>query len=549
MMQTVEASNRARHKGAILLALCLAALIINIDVTIVNVALPSLVRELGATTTELQWVVDAYTLVFAALILAAGSFSDRVGRKGVLLAGLGVFGLGSLSGAFCTTSGQLICARVVMGIGAAAIFPATLSLIANIFTERTERAQAIGLWGATTGVGVATGPIVGGWLLEQFWWGSIFVFMVPIAVVVSVLVAVAVPTSKDPAAPRIDWRGLVLSSIGMGVLVFGVIQAPHWGWGSARTFAAIGAGLAVLAIFVRAELSTARPMLDVGLFRNLRFTAASGSITIAFFTLTGFSFLITQYFQFVKTYSPLETGVRLLPVAVSLAVASVIGTKLAVRLGNKAVVATGLALFGFDLFWMATNTGSTSYSVLIAQMIVGGGGVGLVTAPATEAIMGAVPAAKAGVGSAVNDATRLFGAALGVAVIGSVASSLYANHLGSTLPGGLPPDAAHAAKGSLGGALVAAQGLAHSGATAAAHSLDLAAVGAFLHGFSGSLRVAGAITLVGAVLAATWLPARPAADDAPTQGATRLSSGPARPRRRVVNASGDAPVALDDDAA
>src|SRR5690348_5206750 len=207
------------RKGLILLALCLAALIINIDVTIVNVSLPSLVRELGATTTNLQWIVDAYTLVFAALILAAGSLSDRLGRKGVLLGGLAVFAAGSLAGSFSTSASELVAARAFMGIGAAAIFPSTLSLIANVFTERGERAKAIGLWGATTGVGVAAGPIVGGWLLEQFWWGSVFLFMVPVAALVAVLIAWAVPTSRDPSTPPIDWRGLLLSTAGMGAIV------------------------------------------------------------------------------------------------------------------------------------------------------------------------------------------------------------------------------------------------------------------------------------------------------------------------------------------
>src|SRR5436309_13497941 len=214
----------------ILLALCLSALIINIDVTIVNVALPSLVRELGATTTKLQWVVDAYSLVFAALILAAGSVSDRVGRKGILLAGLGVFAAGSLAGALANTPNELVAARAVMGIGAAGIFPATLSLIANVFTDRAERAKAIGLWGATTGVGVAAGPIVGGWLLEHFWWGSVFVFMVPIAAGVAALAAATVPSSKDPSTPPIDWPGLVLSCAAMATLVFAIVQAPDWGW-------------------------------------------------------------------------------------------------------------------------------------------------------------------------------------------------------------------------------------------------------------------------------------------------------------------------------
>jgi hypothetical protein len=294
----------------------------------------------------------------------------------------------------------------------------------------------------------------------------------------------------------------------MGLLVFSIIQAPSWGWGSARTLATIAAGIVIMAVFINVERHTARPMLDVDLFRNLRFTAASGSITIGFFTLAGFTFLVTQYFQFIKGYTPLGTGVRLLPVATAIAVAALVGTKLAVRIGNKAVVASGLALFGATLFWMATNTGATSYTILVGQMLIGGGGVGLITAPATEAIMGAVPTDKAGVGSAVNDATRLFGAALGVAVIGSIAASLYGSRLGATIPHDLPPHAALAARGSLGGALVAAQNLARAGHAIPAQHLRIAAVGAFLHSL-GSLRIAGAIALGGAIMAAALLPSRP----------------------------------------
>src|SRR5437660_4128525 len=481
----------SRRKGTILFALCLAALIINIDVTIVNVTLPSLVRQLGATTTNLQWVVDAYTLVFAALILAAGSLSDRIGRKGTLLAGLAIFALGSLAGSVSTSSAQLIAARAFMGIGAAAIFPSTLLLIANVFTERTERAKAIGLWGATTGVGVAAGPIVGGWLLEHYWWGSVFLFMVPVAAVVAALIAWAVPTSRDPNVRSIDVPGLVLSSIGMGTLILAIIQAPDWGWGSPTTIGTIAAGLLVVAAFVGVERRTAQPMMDVSLFRNPRFTAASGSITIGFFVLAGFSFLMTQYFQFIKGYSPFGTGLRVLPVAMSIAVASVVGTRLAVRVGNNAVVGAGLALWGGAVLWIATVNASTPYYVIVAQMLMGGGGLGLITAPATEAIMGAVPTAKAGVGSAVNDATRLFGAALGVAVIGSVAASLYGSRLGATLPTGIPHQAALAAKSSVGGALVAAQGLRHAGLALPAHGLSSAAIGAFLHSLAGGCRVAG----------------------------------------------------------
>ena len=519
MQPRVESTNglRVRHvtteapqrKGAILFALCLAALIINIDVTIVNVTLPSLVRELGATTTNLQWVVDAYSLVFAALILAAGSLSDRLGRKGILLIGLGIFALGSLAGSLVNTPHELIAARAVMGLGAAAIFPATLSLLTNVFTERAERAKAIGLWGATTGVGVATGPIVGGWLLGHFWWGSVFLFMVPVAIVVAGFIAFSVPSSKDPTTPPIDWPGLLLSSAAMGTLVLSIIQGPNWGWGSARTLGTIAAGLVLLAAFINVERRMVRPMLDVSLFRNPRFTAASGSITIGFFTLAGFTFLITQYFQFVKGYTPFGTGVRVLPVAISIAVAAVLGTRLAVAVGNKVVVATGLALFGSALFWISTASGSTPYVILVGQMIMGGGGLGLITAPATEAIMGVVPKEKAGVGSAVNDATRLFGATLGVAVIGSVAASLYSSRLGTIIPHNLPLQVAVGAKGSFGGALVAAQSLAQAGAAIPAHALRVASTGAFLHSLSGSLIVAGSVAMGGAIMAAALLPSRP----------------------------------------
>jgi hypothetical protein len=309
--------------------------------------------------------------------------------------------------------------------------------------------------------------------------------------------------------PRIDWRGVLLSSAGMGAVIYGIIQAPNFGWGSARTLVTAAAGLAILSTFVRVERRMPNPMLDVSLFRNLRFTAASGSITAGFFTLAGFTFLVTQFFQFVRGYTALGTGVRILPVATSIAVAAVLGTRLAVRVGNKAVVASGLLLFGAALLWISTVSASTSYLTLAATMVMGGGGLGMITAPATEAIMGVVPREKAGVGSAVNDATRLFGATLGVAVIGSIAASLYAGRLGATLPAGLPEQAATAAKGSVGGALLAAKGLADNGFGASAQALSAASIDAFLHSFSGALRVAGSVAIVASIFAARFLPARP----------------------------------------
>jgi hypothetical protein len=349
--------------------------------------------------------------------------------------------------------------------------------------------------------------------------------MVPVAVVIAGFVAVSVPTSRDPDAPPVDIAGLLLSTGGMALVILGLIQAPDWTWGSPRTLGVLAAGIVVLTVFVLVEQRIARPMLDVGLFKNMRFTAASGSITVGFFTLTGFTFLITQYFQFVKAYSPFAAGVRLLPVALSVGIAAVLGTQLAVRIGNKAVVAGGLLLFGITLWWIAAIASeSTPYGIIALQMIVGGAGLGLITAPATEAIIGAVPAAKAGVGSAVNDATRLFGATLGVAVIGSIAASLYADRLVATMPSGLPAAATSAAKGSVGGALIASRRLAEAGLTGAARGLASSAIDAFLHSMTGALTVAGAVAVAGSVVAAIFLPSRPQAPTLSTPAAAAVST-------------------------
>jgi EmrB/QacA subfamily drug resistance transporter len=500
-----------RSKTMILVSLLLAAFAINLDTTIVNVALPTLVRELHASNSELQWVVDAYNLVFAALLLASGSLSDRVGRKGMLQAGLAVFGLASVVGGFTSTPGGLIAARCVMGLGAAMVFPATLSLISNVFTERRERARAIGLWGATAGAAIALGPIAGGFLLEQFSWPAIFFALAPVAAVAAALVGISAPKSRDPNAPRIDRPGFVLSAAAMAILIYTIIEAPEHGWSSARSLAGFGIAAALLALFVVWERRTPTPMLDVSLFRNPRFSAASGSVTVAFFTLFGFIFLITQYFQFFKGYSPLSAGVHLLPVATAVGVASVLGTRLAVRVGTKLVVATGLVAITAFYVWVSTASVSTAYATIAAQMVLYGIGMGFTSAPATEAIMGVVPMHKAGVGSAVNDTTRLLGGTLGVAVIGSVYASTYASRLASTLPARLPGALAHAAHQSAGAALAVAGGLAAAGHRGLAATVHDAAANAFIHGLSVSCLVSGAIAAAGAVIAAALLPAQPTA--------------------------------------
>src|SRR6516162_5723068 len=499
-----------RTKPMILAALLLAAFLVNLDTTLVNVALPAMVRQLHATTTQLQWVVDAYNLVFAALLLTFGSLSDRFGRKGMLLAGLAVVGTASLAGGFTTSPVQLIAARAVMGLGAAMTFPATLSLITNVFTERRERARAIGLWGAVAGVAIATGPIVGGWLLEHYSWTAIFIAMAPVAAVAMILVALAVPASKDPAAPALDIPGLVLSSAAMALLVFTIIEAPTYGWTAPRSVAGFAVSAVLLAAFIVRERRAAHPMLDVRLFRNLRFSAASGAVTVSFFTLFGFIFLMTQYFQFVRGYGPLSTGVRLLPVALAVGAGSVAGTQLAVRAGTKLIVTTGLVAMAAFYGWVAATTSATlSYGVIAAQMVLYGLGLGLTSAPATESIMGAISRAKAGVGSAVNDSTRLVGGTLGVAVIGSVYASVYASHLTATMPAAVPGRIAAIAHQSVGAAYLAAGKIASLGHPALGLALQHASTNAFLRGLTVGALVAGGVAAAGAVLAARFLPAQP----------------------------------------
>jgi EmrB/QacA subfamily drug resistance transporter len=491
------------HRGVALAVLCLAAFTLNVDTTIVNIALPSLVRQLGASTRELQWVVDAYTLTFAALVLAAGSLSDRYGRKGALLTGLAVFGTATAVGGFVDSPGALIAVRAVMGVGAAVIFPTTLSIISNLYTERSERARAIGVWGAMTGLGVAMGPITGGWLLEHFWWGSIFVAMAPVAAVTFLGAAFFVPTSRDPATPPVDVVGLALSTLAIGTLVFTIIEAPDRGWTSPATVGGFALAAAAAAVFVGWERGRPHPMLDVSLFRNLRFSAASGSIMVIFFALAGFIFLITQYFQFLKGYAPLSTGVRILPVAICIAIGSLVGVRLSVTIGNKAVVATGLFLVGVSFAWVSANSIATSYAEIVGQMILAGLGMGLTTAPATEAIMGVVPKEKAGIGSAVNDATRELGATLGVAIIGSVYASLYASGI-QDAAGSVPAPALDAAGDSIGAAIAVSSQLGTAG-----QQLLEAAQAAFFDGFRLGCLVAAGVLFAGSAFAARFLPSRP----------------------------------------
>jgi EmrB/QacA subfamily drug resistance transporter len=494
----------SRHRGAVLATVCLAAFAINLDTTIVNVALPDLGRQLAASTRDLQWIVDGYNLAFAALVLTAGSLGDRFGRRPALLVGLVGFAAASGAGALVGSAGALVAVRFVMGAFAALIFPTTLSIITNAFPDRGERAKAIGVWGAFTGLGVAVGPVTGGLLLAHFAWPSVFVALVPVALLAAALAAALVPESRDPGAARLDLPGLLFSSAAIGTLVYTIIEAPGWGWSAPTTLAGFGLTAGLVTVFVAIERRRTHPMLDVTLFRTPAFSAASGAVTVAFFALFGFIFLITQYFQFIRGYGTLSTGVRILPVAVSIAVGSVVGAALASRIGTRVIVVTGLVLFGSAFAWIASSPTFVAYDVVVGQMVVMGLGLGLTTAPATESILSVLPPAKAGVGSAVNDATREAGGTLGVAVIGSVFSSLYTSRLDGTTFAALPRDVSAAARDSVAAAVTTA---AHASPALQARLVaDLNA--SFMSGLHVACLVAAGVCWLGA-LGALALPGRP----------------------------------------
>jgi EmrB/QacA subfamily drug resistance transporter len=540
-----------RRRWWILSVLCLSVLLVVVDNTIVNVALPTMSRQLSASTQDLQWIVDAYTLVFAGLLLVGGNLGDRIGRRRILQAGLALFALTSVGAALSRSTGELIAGRAAMGAAAALIYPATLAMLTSTFTDARERATAIGVWSAVSGLAVAIGPVSGGLLLRHFSWSSVFYVNVPVVVIALAAGAGLLPESRDSRAGRFDPLGAVLSVAGAGLLVWTVIEAPAHGWTSPATLAGFAGSLVILAGFAFWQVRRPDPMLDVRLFANARFSAAAGAIALAFFGLFGFIFLITQYFQVVRGYDPLKAGVATLPFAVVTGAMSPVAIAAMKRIGTKIVVAGGLACMSAG-FVVAAGVGvdSAYWGRIIASMTLMAAGLALTSSPATDAIMGAVLPEKAGAGSAVNDTTRELGGTLGVAVVGSVMASVYAAHvLRSLTSHGTPAAAAAAAQQSVVAGLAVAAHLPPSLQGLAAQ----AARQAFVDGLSAGSLVAAAATAAAAAAALAFLPARaraprsdstaapaPIRTDRPDQAAAddpRLNPteppGESRPRRRA----------------
>jgi EmrB/QacA subfamily drug resistance transporter len=492
------------RRRQILLVLCLSLLVVVIDNTVLNTALPTLARVLHAGTSSLQWITDAYSLCFAALLIPAGALGDRYGRRLSLVGGLAVFALGSAAAAFTSGTGMLIGARVVMGLGAALVMPATLSILNAVFPPK-ERPQAIAAWSAVTGIGVVIGPTLGGLLLSHFWWGSVFVINIPLVALALAGVILTVPETAEPGGRRLDIPGAVLVAGALFAIVDAIIEAPGRGWTGTATLAEITAGLAALGIFAWWELRIAHPLIDLRIFASRAFSAAAASVTVIFFALFGSLFVLTQYLQLVHGYSPLSAGLRALPFALAMGAVSPLSPILAKRLGTRVIIPAGMALMGLGLLDLSTADVDTAYPALALAVAIMGAGMGLVMAPASTTIMTTVPARQAGAGSAINDTIREVGGALGIAIIGSLSAAVYRSKLAPVLATAhAPGPVAHLATSSVAAADSIGRhvgGLQGSQLVGAAHS-------AFVNAMAMGMRVAAGVALVSAIGAVFALPRR-----------------------------------------
>ncbi|MDR7274101.1 MFS transporter [Catenuloplanes atrovinosus] len=516
------------RRWAILGVLVISLLVVVLDNTILNVAIRVLAdpnEGLGATQAELEWAVNSYTLVFAALLFSFGILGDRWGRKRFLIAGLLIFGLSSLASAYAQTPGQLIATRALMGLGGAAIMPVTLSIISVVFDPR-ERARAIGLWSGSVGLAVAIGPILGGVLLEHFWWGSVFLINVPIALLGMVLIAVLVPESRNPNPGRIDLLGVVLSVVGLTSLVYGIIDGGENGFDQPAVWAFIVAGVAVLAAFVAWERRYAYPSLDVKLFRNGRFSASIASIGLVFFASMGTFFFMSFYLQLVRDYTPLQTGLLLLPFAVAQLAFAPASAGMVQRFGGRAVSVAGLALVGVSLLGFLLVDTDVPIWVVAVLFFVQGAGMANIMPPAMEAVMSTLPRERAGVGSAISNTIRQVAVALGIAVLGSVLAAVYRSQIADAVAP-LPDAARDAASESIAGAYAVAAQAGPQGA-----GLVTAANDAFVNAMHVSAVVGAVVVFIGVLVALRWLPGRGRAAHTPPTQVERV-------REEVAETGGD----------
>lgn len=498
------------RRWKILMVLCLSLMIVIIGNTSLNVAIPSLARDLDASTSALQWMVDAYSLVFAGLLFTAGTIGDRYGRKGALQAGLAMFLLGAAIATMADDTATVITSRAVMGAAAAFVMPSTLSILTNVFPAH-ERPKAIAIWAGVSGGGAALGPVVSGWLLENYWWGSVFLVNVPVILAAIIVGAAIVPTSRDPEEQPLDLPGALLSIIGLSALVYAIIEGPHRGWTSPETLATFGLAAGALVSFGAREARTRYPMLDLKLFNDRRFSVASAGMTLIFFAMFGTFFLVAQYFQLVLGYTPFESGLLMLPFAFVMMLIAPHVPKLVARFGAHRVVPTGFGATAVGLTVFSQLQVDSDLWMIYASLVPLAIGMATSMTPLTTLIMASVPLGKAGVGSAMNDTTRELGGALGVAILGSLVTTTYTSSLAPALAG-LPDQARGAAESGIAGALGVAAEMGGSAGTA----IEVAAKAAFVDGL-GVASFSGALVVVAAAIGAWFL--LPSGDEIPP-GAT-----------------------------
>jgi EmrB/QacA subfamily drug resistance transporter len=489
------------RRWKILAVLCTSLMVVIVGNTALNVALPTLARELNASISAQQWMVDAYGLVFAGLLLTAGTIGDRYGRKGTLQAGLTVFLSGSLFAAFSHSASAIIAGRAIMGLGAAFVMPATLSILTNVFPPH-ERGKAIAIWAGISGGGAAVGPVASGFLLEHFSWGSVFLVNVPIIVFALTAGYILLPKSRDPHPGALDPVGALLSIAGLGSLVYAIIEAPARGWASGTSLLWFGIAAVLIAAFLAWELRNTAPMLNLRYFLDPRFGVAAGVITLVFFGMFGFFFLLTQYFQLVLGYGTLEAGVKQLPFAAVMMLVAPNSPKFAARFGANVAVAVGLIGVSSSMFLFTIAHTNTPYIQIVLVVMMMAAGMAMCIPTMTGSIMSAVPLGKAGVGSAMNDTTRELGGALGVAVLGSLVASRYDARLSPALD--LLPASLHAQAGeSLAGALHTAADIGEpTGGQVAAIARE-----AFVSGMHLAAIIAGCVALLAAAIVYRKLPA------------------------------------------
>jgi EmrB/QacA subfamily drug resistance transporter len=495
------------RKKRILVAISVPLIMVGIDGTILNVALPTIARDLDTTSSELVWINSAYIIMFGSTILLSASIGDKFGRKRVLQLGMAVFILGSvLSGLsdLADSATFLIFARAIQGLGAGAIPPSTLSLIRSTFGDEKERARAIGVWAGMSAIGLAVGPILGGLILNSTEaWGWIFYINVPIVILGQVMIRRNVEESKDPAAAPIDTPGALLSLAGLFSLFYGLIEGPVRGWGSAPVLGAFVLAAVLLFAFIRYELRAKFPALDPRLFLSAPFTSGIIAIAVAFLALMGLVYELTLYLQTVRDYSPLKAGVALVPFAVSLLIVAPLAPKIAERRGDRRTVMAGMAVLAAGLLAFLAANADSSYLVVLVGLLLAGAGVSLIQPPASAAMMSSVSADKAGMASGTNAAIRQIGASFGIAVMGGIGQSVFASHLtDSSIFGKLPPEAQNTAESSISGAVAVAE---KAGGSGGAQLLEVASTG-FVNGMHLAVIVAAAFSALGFVLAARLIP-------------------------------------------